>query len=136
MKTAFGITILIVLLFACKKADIVADTDKTPVIEGTYMGTFQRQSVVSGSTIDVTIFFGNKNWIGQTAVGSYPFLCAGTFTNNTNEIFFKNDCITPLGFDESYVLSDTFKIKLTKDSLEMSRAKPNYIDIYKLRKKN
>ena|SRR6266700_3061535 len=122
---------LIILTPACKK-----NKAEFPFTDGTYTGTFQRQSFAFGQISNVTLTFSGNTWTGQSQFSKYPALCHGTFKNNTSfSITFENDCAWTAEFDWSLILSGNYQFKTDGRTLEISRNNNGgYKDIYKLTK--
>ena len=116
---------------SCKK------TNSAPKIpNGTYIGTFQRQTSTGGQISNVTIAFSENTWIGQSQFEKYPALCHGTYkTNSTHEITFENACPWTAEFDWSLILGHDYKINIVNKSIEITRDYDSAVkDIYKLTK--
>ena len=83
-------TLLCLTLIAasCKKTN-------SPVFieDGTYTGTFQRQTSTGGQFSNVIITFSDNNWTGQSEFQKYPALCHGTYkASDAGKITFENAC--------------------------------------------
>ena len=90
------IAFLALTLISCKKAQ-----SNTSILNGTYQGTFQRQTPAGGSISNVTITFSGNRWTGEGQFSKYPALCHGTFKVNENmdSITFENACVWTAEFD-------------------------------------
>ena len=126
-------TLLCLAIFAvsCKKT--ISDY---LILEGTYVGTFQRLTLSGGQISNVTITFSSNNWTGQSQFAKYPALCHRTYNaKGTNEITFENSCPWTAEFDWTLILSQDYKIKIIGNDIEISRDyNGTYKDIYKLTK--
>ena len=131
MRYLLFILLLTVLFSAsCKK------TSDSFIPNGTYKGTFQRQTSNGGQISNVTITFSNNTWTGQSEVAKYPALCHGTYLKNGMDgISFENDCPWTAEFDWTLILSQGYKIQILGKEVQITR---NYnsatTDIYKLTK--
>src|SRR5688572_19087412 len=101
--------ILLVLLLSilinasCKKAS------NSLIPNGTYKGTFQRQTSTGGQISNVTINFSANTWTGESEIAKYPALCNGTYSANGNDsISFGNNCPWTAEFDWSLILAETY----------------------------
>jgi hypothetical protein len=126
-------TVLFLAFFAvsCKK------TNPSFVIpDGTYTGTFQRQTSMGGQISNVTITFSGSNWTGQSQFVKYPALCHGTYNaKGINSIAFQNACPWTAEFDWTLILSYDYKIKVVGKGIEISRNyNSSFKDVYKLTK--
>ena len=122
---------LIMLAVSCKKS-----TSNLLIAEGTYTGTFQRQTLSGGQISNVTITFSASNWSGQSQFAKYPALCHGTYkATGTDSITFENACPWTADFDGTLILSQDYKIKIIGNDIEISREyNGSQKDIYKLTK--
>lgn len=116
---------------SCKKTNIPSQ-----IPNGTYQGTFQRQTSGGGQISNVTITFLDNNWTGQSEFAKYPALCSGTYLQTgIDSIGFENNCPWTAEFDWSLILSQRYKIIISGKNLEVTRNYNNaYTDIYKLTK--
>ncbi len=114
---------------SCKK-----NSSNFLIPDGTYVGTFQRNTSTAGQISNVTITFSANNWIGQSQYAKYPALCHGTYTIKDNEsISFENACPWTAEFDWTLILSKDYKINITGKDIEISKDfNGAIIDIYKL----
>ena len=126
-------TLLCLSVFAisCKKTD-----SNLLISEGTYSGTFQRQTSSGGQISNVTIIFSGNNWSGQSQFEKYPALCHGTYkANGIDSIIFENACPWTGDFDGRLILSKDYKIKIIGNNIEISRDYNGTLrDIYNLTK--
>ena len=126
-------TLLCLTIFAasCTKAD-----SNLLIPEGTYSGTFQRQTSSGGQISNVTIIFSANNWSGQSQFEKYPALCRGTYkANGIDSISFENACPWTTDFDGRLILSKDYKIKIIGNNIEISRDYNGALrDIYNLTK--
>lgn len=125
---------LIFIIGSCKKTS--GKTNNYPIIpDGTYTGTFQRQTSTGGQIANVTIIFSDSTWSGQSDVARYPALCHGNYNIiGKDSVSFNNACMWTADFDWSFILSFNYKIKISGKELELSRNELIYKDIYKLTK--
>lgn len=91
-------------------------------LEGTYSGTFQRFSgETAGETALVELNFENGNWEGTSSLQKYPALCNGTYKIENQEITFTNACFWTADFDWTLILSGTFVIEQSQNTLKLER---------------
>jgi hypothetical protein len=132
------IPLLLIAIIAVPACE--TDLDKLP--DGSYTGTFQRQSPSgSGEIANVTITFSSNSWTGQSDKDKYPALCHGTYKLDNTKIIFTNDCPWTAEFDWSLILSGEYTFELRGEHLEIIRdfsGQTNYIwtDIYTLTNQN
>ena len=119
----------LVLLSACKKT-----TPTASIPDGTYTGTFQRQTASGGNLAPVSLTFAGGTWTGEGQVSKYPALCNGTYTVTGNKITFENKCMWTAEFDWSLILSQTYDFTVSGNQLEILRDNGTYRDVYKLTK--
>ena len=120
-----------VFAVSCKKTEA-----NLLISDGTYNGTFQRQSSNGGQISTVTIIFSANNWSGQSQFEKYPALCHGTYqTKGIDSIHFENACPWTADFDWRFILSKKYKIKIIGNNIEISRDYNGVLkDIYNLTK--
>jgi hypothetical protein len=106
MKPAF-LTLIGLTVFAasCKKTNPAFF-----IVDGTYNGTFQRQTSTGGSISNVSITFSENNYTGQSDVPRYPAICHGAYiVKRSDSITFQNACFWTADFDWSLILSGDYK---------------------------
>jgi hypothetical protein len=101
---------------------------------GTYSGTFQRQTLTGGQISNVTLVFSADSFSGQSQYVHYPALCHGTYKIvNADSVTFQDDCAWTAEFDWSLIINRGYKIKMEGKTLEITRDYPGaYKDIYEL----
>ena len=109
--------------------------------DGTYNGTFQRQSAFGGvgEISNVTITFSSYTWTGESDKAKYPALCHGKYKLGDQIITFTNECIWTADFDWTLILSGDFNYTYDGKLLEMIRdyrgpSTDTYLDKYILTK--
>jgi hypothetical protein len=118
-------------LISCKKP-----TSNSVFSNGTYHGTFQRQSSGKGEISNVTIVFNDNKWVGQSDKIGYPALCEGSFkTSGINKISFSNSCAWTSDFDWSLILNNEYTVQVIGNKYIMTQNFDNMIEnIYILTK--
>jgi len=130
MRYALVSSIFLLLAVACKQTTLPA-----PSLNGTYTGTFQRQSGGSGQISQVSIVFSNGKWTGTSQTPKYPALCNGTYQiNGINRILFTNSCFWTADFDWSLILSQQYELNMIGNDVKMVRTTSLYQDVYTLTK--
>ena len=114
---------------SCKKSN-----SNFLIPDGTYVGTFQRNTLTAGQISNVTITFSANNWTGQSQYVKYPALCHGTYTaKGSDSISFENACPWTAEFDWTLILSQDYKITIAGKDMEISKGYNGaFKDIYKL----
>ncbi|WP_201978421.1 hypothetical protein [Hymenobacter rubidus] len=124
--------ISLLLVAGCKKS-----TPASPAVsnlDGTYTGTFQRQTSGSSPISQVSLVFSGGEWSGTSQTPKYPGLCKGTYTVIGKKITFTNTCIWTADFDWTLILSGDYEFTATGNALEITKPGPSYTDIYRLSK--
>jgi hypothetical protein len=130
----FAIPVIIMTSISCEKSH--NEIDKIP--DGVYTGTFQRLLAFGGGDIaNVSITFSSFGWTGQSDNPGFPGLCNGTYKIEKQKIIFLNLCLWAPDFNESFILSGEFDIKINGKQLEIIRsslgpATDGWIDKYTL----
>lgn len=122
----------LVLWFAgCKKL-----ITEEIVLNGKYTGTFQRtQGIGTDEAANVSISFTPNTFTGISDRPKYPAICNGTYSVSGNQITFNNDCMWTADFDWTLILSKTYSVKVTGDSLQLRRDNADKTtDLYRLKK--
>ena len=106
---------------SCKKTN-----EQSLIPDGTYMGTFQRQTTTGGKIAKSKINFSGSEWNGEidsaTYLYPYPGLCRGTYKSiGSDSIYFGNECVWTTNFDGTLVLGNAYQIKLTGEHIEIIR---------------
>ena len=133
MKRIFlKLSVLFLTIFcftSCKKS-----STNFLIPDGTYVGTFQRNTSIAGQISNVTITFSSNSWTGQSQFVKYPALCHGTYTpKGADSISFENACPWTAEFDWTLILSQDYKITIDGRDIEFSKDYNGaYKDIYKL----
>lgn len=114
---------------SCKKSN-----SNFLILDGTYVGTFQRNTSIAGQISNVTITFSANNWTGQSQYVKYPALCHGTYSSKgSDSISFENACPWTAEFDWTLILSQDYKIIIAGMDIEISKDYNGaFKDIYKL----
>jgi len=101
---------------------------------GTYAGTFQRQTSSGGQISNVTITFSGNSWTGQSEFAKYPALCHGTYNaKGADSINFENACPWTAEFDWTLILANDYKINIVGKKIELSKDYNGiFKDIYQL----
>ncbi len=131
----------ILLLIACLGLTTVACNKKekkdavVQITDGTYLGTFQRNTV-NTPPVPVIFTFSGSSWNGTSAYEKYPALCRGSFTVNGQTVSFTNDCMWTAEFDWTLILKDDFIISGQNDSIVLKKTwgASNMFDQYTLKK--
>ena len=137
MRQTFLLLILSTLVtVSCEKTNPGQIPLDQGVPEGTYTGTFQRQTSTGGQISNVTITFTENNWTGQSQMAKYPALCHGTYKRDGGDnITFNNGCAWTAEFDWTLILGQDYKIKTVDKSVEITREYNGGMkDVYKLTK--
>ena len=92
-------------------------------IQGTYTGTFVRWQGKDGPAANVKITFSGNAFNGSSDSLNYPSICNGSFTTTSNpdSIHFVNQCDFPANFDWTLILTGSYKLIKTGDSLYFRR---------------
>lgn len=120
------------------------ESDKTndlKIPDGTFIGTFQRQSVFGGEgdIANITITFSSYSWTGESDKAKYPALCHGKYKLEDENIIFTNECMWTADFDWTLILSGEYSYSLDGNLLQMTRdyrgpSTDTYLDKYILSK--
>jgi len=116
MKKLIYLSLLITASFA--SCDHNSEADVHVNLNGTYIGTFERNGRVSNVELDLA----EDRFSGTSDTDKYPAICSGIYSNNTVEITFSNHCAWTADFDWSLILSDTWTFNLSEDQLIMTKA--------------
>jgi hypothetical protein len=109
---------LAIAVFSCKKSN----NSCAPLIpDGTYKGTFQRETATGGSSSTVSITVSGNNWTGKSETPEYPALCAGSFKLSGKSIDFQNACIWTADFDWSLILNGSYNFFIKGRELKIWR---------------
>ena len=104
-------------IISCKKIET-----NFLIPDGTYIGTFQRQTSSGGPISSVTITFSGNSWTGQSQFAKYPALCNGTYNaKGADSINFENACPWTAEFDWTLILSHDYKINILGKNIELSK---------------
>ena len=108
-------------------------------IQGTYTGTFVRWQEKQGAASNVKITFSETAFNGNSDSLNYPSVCSGTFTTtyDPDSIHFINQCDFPANSDWTLILTGSYKLIETGDSLYFRRIIGDFAyeeDVYSLRK--
>ncbi|MBJ6109947.1 hypothetical protein JAO73_13070 [Hymenobacter sp. BT523] len=106
----------------------------TPDLNGTYTGTFQRQSGGGGQVSQVSLTFSGGKWSGNSQIPKHPGLCSGTYDVIGKRITFTNICYWTADFDWSLILSDEYDLNVSGNVVEITKQAPSYKDVYRLSK--
>ena len=134
MKKNILIVIFLAGLICCKKEE----NKFSKIPDGTYQGTFVRETVWAGSdTAHIIMTFSSNNWSGSSDKKNFPALCHGTYSISGDTLIFTNQCAWTAEFDWGLILSGTYNLKIHGEELEFynddrSATSDTYIDRYKL----
>jgi hypothetical protein len=104
--------VIVVLMLSC------SDDESTPSLAGQYTGTFYRtRDNVRILESAVTLSFDEGKFSGGGADHHSPAICNGTYSMTENEINFNNRCFFTANFDWTLILSGTFVILKTDDTI-------------------
>lgn len=133
-RTGIIILCIATTLLSCSK-DMFQDPVTASLSDGTYVGTFQRQTLASSTPSAVSLTLSNGNWTGNASVDRYPALCSGTYTIGSNQVQFEDTCTWTADFDWSLILDGTYDITQYDDTLVLTKQQGNStVDIYKLKR--
>ncbi|WP_222165113.1 hypothetical protein [Edaphocola aurantiacus] len=133
-KTGIIFLCIATSLLSCSK-DMFRDPATVTLSDGTYVGTFQRQTLASSLPSAVSLTLSNGNWTGNASMERYPALCSGTYTIGNNQVQFEDTCTWSANFDWTLILDGTYEITQYDDTLVLTRQQGNTtVDIYKLKK--
>jgi hypothetical protein len=112
-----------------------------PKIQGTYTGTFVRWLGKDGAVSNVKITFSVDAFNGSRDSSNYLAICNGSFTTSgdPDPVHFVNTCVFPANFDWTLILTGSYKLIQTGDSLYFRRVIGDLIyeeDVYSLRKRS
>lgn len=113
-RTLLILLSFLLLLFSCHKD---AD-DEIVVIDGSYVGTFQRNSEISEVTLDIVY----GEFSGQSATDNFPAICNGTFQISNTTINFKNECVFPSTIDGTLILNGTWNYSFFNSNLTLENS--------------
>jgi hypothetical protein len=118
MNKALILICTIVLFISCEKEEEI----QKKILDGTYIGTFQRQIVWNKSdTANITLTFSGEQWSGSSNFEKYPALCHGTYSIDGDTIIFVNNCVWTTDFDWSLILSGKYLLTTTQKTIEFSK---------------
>ena len=121
MKHIFSKLLVLLLVTFCFASCKKSNTNFL-IPDGTYVGTFQRNTSTAGQISNVTITFSSNNWTGQSQYAKYPALCHGTYTaKGSDNISFENACAWTAEFDWTLILSQDYKILLLVTTLKFQK---------------
>ena len=140
MKWIFIIWVIAGSLISCRKGG--CGPGMGPTVQGTYIGTFVRLRETMPPVLTqshVKISFTKNEFSGSSDSSNYPAICNGTFTvtDMPDSIHFVNQCVFPADFDWTYILTGSYKMVQTSDSLYIRRIIGDFAyeeDVYSLRK--
>lgn len=136
MNKLLFLTLTFLICMSCENEKEEITIEKLP--DGTYKGTFQRESASSeGATATITLTFTSNKWSGSGEREKYPALCRGTYSIKGDTIRFENECPWTAEFDWSLILSGKYLLKRKGDTFEFSKnygsaGSVTYIDKYKI----
>ncbi|WGH76256.1 hypothetical protein P8625_03565 [Tenacibaculum tangerinum] len=116
MKTKILILIgIIIMAFACNN-----DDDSTePNFEGQYIGTFERNGMIS----KVELNFNKGNFSGESDRINFPAIYFGSFSVQNNTLNFDNkQLIITTEFDPNLVLNGIWKYQINDNTLNMTNS--------------
>lgn len=77
--------------------------------------------MAAGEIALVEMNFENGNWEGTSSIQRYPALCNGTYKIENQEITFTNGCFWTADFDWTLILSGTYKLEQSQNTLKFER---------------
>lgn len=129
----------LIILFSCDSHDKI---DNPQIPDGTYTGSFQRNSVFGGpgQVAHVSITFTSDSWSSESDFPKYPALCHGKYLIENQKIIFTNECAWTAEFDWSLILGGEYDYTIDTTGLKISRdyrssTADTYVDEYLLKKK-
>jgi hypothetical protein len=97
--------------------------DSIDLINGLYVGTFQRQLAFGGGEIaNVSITFTSNTWTGESDHAKYPALCNGTYKIENQKIIFTNACDWTADFNWSLILSGEYDLIVNGEQIQIIRS--------------
>jgi hypothetical protein len=114
---------ILITTFACN------NDDNTQInIEGRYVGTFERNEIIS----NVEIIFSSGDFSGESDRTNFPAIYYGSFSVQNNSLYFDNEqIIITTEFDPNLVLDGVWNYEIENDTLTMTNS---IEDIYILTK--
>lgn len=133
-KTGIIILCIATTLLSCSKG-MFEDPVPASLSEGTYVGTFQRQTLAASTASQVTLTLSGGDWTGSTSIPRYPALCSGQYAITGTQVQFEDTCTWTADFDWSLILDGTYDITRYDDTVVLTKQQGNStVDIYKLKK--
>lgn len=133
-KTGIIILCIATTLLSCSK-DMFQDPAPASLSDGTYVGTFQRQTLATSTASQVTLTLSGGNWNGNSSILRYPALCSGQYSTMGTQVQFEDTCTWSADFDWSLILDGTYDITQYDDTLVLTKQQGNStVDIYKLKR--
>ncbi len=132
MKNVLGFIFLLTSIASCTK-----NTDSSPAISGTYVGTYTRNLGDSSYNSNIKFVFLSNVFSGTSTSEDFPIICPGTFQTTADSILFNNPCVLPGNINEAFMLMGNYKLVVSGDSVTFSRIMGDFIyeeDIYRLKK--
>ncbi|MBC7946501.1 MAG: hypothetical protein H7Y42_01375 [Chitinophagaceae bacterium] len=137
--TKFAWMLSIGLFFAgCTKdssveEEIVSAQSTSPDLYGRYRGTFVRTGL---DTAEVRFFFKNDGtYDGSSSSPRYPYICAGTFSENGKTLIVEDTCSWTADFDWTLIFDGTWNISHESDiKVRIWRTNGDITDEYVLTK--
>tara|TARA_R110001592_G_C12802930_1_gene717154 strand:+ start:202 stop:573 length:372 start_codon:yes stop_codon:yes gene_type:complete len=103
---------LLIFAFACNNDDSHIN------LNGTYIGTFERNGVVSNVELDLA----ENIFSGSSEIIKYPAICSGNYSNTSNEITFSNLCVWTAEFDWTLILDGNWTYSLNGKNLTLIKS--------------
>ncbi|GMN10267.1 hypothetical protein MTsPCn9_13180 [Croceitalea sp. MTPC9] len=101
--------VLLIGLLACNNDDGI----KKQIIEGEYVGIFER----NGITSNVQLNLDDSGFSGESDTQKFPAICNGTYSISDNSINFSNACIWTADFDWTLILSKEWNFDFKNNTL-------------------
>jgi hypothetical protein len=135
MRIIIPLSFMLIAIFSCSKEK---DKANNAPLNGRYSGTFKRYNQAEDITANVSLFFLNNGWTGNSNLDHYPALSKGTWSINEQEaVIFDNTSTWTADFDWTLILDGIYILHRNDDSLVFTKSYGNGgVDVYKLRKQS
>jgi|TARA_B110000908_G_C10195397_1_gene422641 hypothetical protein len=105
---------LLIIAFSCNN-----DDDNLHInLNGTYIGTFERNGVISNVELDLA----ENIFTGSSEITKYPAICSGNYSNTSNEITFSNLCVWTAEFDWTLILNGRWTFNLNGENMTLVKS--------------
>lgn len=131
MKTLILLITAFLFMISCEQKETV-----TPdVVDGTYVGIFNRSSPnAKYATANVTLTLNKGEFSGSSNINNYPAICNGTYKIFEGRVEFTNNCMFTANFDWTYILNRNFNLKIEANKIYLTRGYGDVHDRYELEK--